>query len=63
MMLNEMEVTMTLKRIDICDLLLSCTIASLNGGGEKWDQLHEKLSAILDEFDAEMGGTRNEKIY
>lgn len=53
MMLNEMNVPMELKRIDVCDLMLACTICSLNTGAEKWDLLHEKLVGILDKFDAE----------
>ena len=58
MMINEMTVTAKLKRIDICDLKLACGVLSQLTEDEeatKWTKLHDKLKAILDEFD--------EKIY
>lgn len=54
--LNQKTVTLKLKRIEICDLLLACTSVSsaLHDEGhsaEKWDALHDKLSQILADFD------------
>lgn len=50
---NDMTVTLKLKRIEVCDLLLACLAAdSMAQGADKWDKLHDKLMAILDEFDA-----------
>lgn len=55
MTINEMTVTAKLKRIDICDLRLACGALSLLTEDEeattKWTKLHDKLTAILDEFD------------
>ena len=58
--LNQKTVRLTLKRIEVCDLLLACTAvsASLREEGQtakKWDDLHDKLSAILKEFDEKQG--------
>lgn len=50
---NDMTVTMKLKRIDVCDLLLACWAADkLSEGAPKWIELHDKIEKILDEFDA-----------
>ena len=50
---NEMTVTLKLKRIEVCDLLLACTcVSDAAPGSKKWDELHDKLEKILDEFDA-----------
>ncbi len=58
--LNHRTVSLKLKRIEICDLMLACTAASdlvkENGEtGKRWDELHEKLKAVLDEFDKKQG--------
>ena len=52
-MYNDKDVTLTLKRIEICDLLLACTNAYYHASNKakKWDELHEKLFAILNDFD------------
>ena len=57
MTLNEKTVTAKLKRIDLCDLMLACTCVSENlkdagQPAEKWDALHDKIRAIIDDFDA-----------
>ena len=57
---NEMIVDMKLKRIEICNLLLSCTAAwstAREGGdsGKHWEDLHQKLQGILDDFDSKQG--------
>ena len=48
---NLKTVTMKLKRIEVCDLLLATTIISHESDAEKWKVLHDKLNAILAEFD------------
>ena len=58
--MNEKNVTVTMKRIDLCDLMLACTINAqrLESEGHtarKWRRLHEQLKAALNSFDAEQG--------
>ena len=52
---NQRTITAKLQRIDICDLMLACTASIDCSEGEeqnsKWITLHDKLKAILDEFD------------
>lgn len=56
-MMNEPDVTLTVKRNELCDLMLACTCArfSSNDGGKKWAELHNKLEEILEQFDKENG--------
>lgn len=55
--LNQRIVTIKLKRIEVCDLLLAChsisqaVYASGEHGENKWDRLGDKLDHILTEFD------------
>lgn len=49
--LNQKIVTLKLKRIDVCDLLLATTALSNDVGAEKWKLLHNKLEQVLDDFD------------
>lgn len=51
--LNHGTVTMKIKRIDLCDLLLATTALdnATDDGTTKWAKLHEKLKTILDDFD------------
>lgn len=53
-MLNERTVTAKLQRIDLCDLLIACRMCSnaVDAPDNKWDKLHDKIRAIIDEFDA-----------
>ena len=58
--LNQKTVIVKLKRIELCDLLIACTSVSesLERDGvsaKKWNDLHDKLRAILDEFDKKQG--------
>ena len=55
-MRNAFETTIRVQRIDICDLLLACLAAkeAAGDGGKKWDRLHNKLKAQLDELDAQL---------
>lgn len=48
---NEKTVTLKLKRIDVCNLILATTSLKHETKAEKWELLHDKLKEILDEFD------------
>lgn len=48
---NQRTVTMKLKRIEVCDLLIALTAVADDSEAKKWDALHDKVKAILDEFD------------
>ena len=50
---NLKTVTMKLHRIDLCDLMLACTMVDETVGDDntKWSELHDKLAQILSEFD------------
>jgi hypothetical protein len=47
--LNQKTVTLKLKRIEVCDLMLACS--ALSEEGEKWIALHDTLKEILKDFD------------
>lgn len=49
--LNARIVTAKLKRIELCDLMIACTIVGESANAEKWSHLHDHLKQILDEFD------------
>lgn len=49
--LNEKTVTLKLRRIDVCDLLIATTSLKHSTNAEHWGELHDKLKAILDDFD------------
>lgn len=56
---NARTTQVELSRIDICDLMMACTRIgqALKEDGKtanKWEKLHDKLKAQLDEFDAEI---------
>ena len=55
-MRNNFNATIEVKRIEICDLMIACLAAKqmANDGGKKWDRLHDKLKAQLDELDAQL---------
>lgn len=58
-MLNQKTITIKLKRIEVCDLLIACLIAkacSIADGdadydSNKWSKLHTLLKEQLDNFD------------
>ena len=54
MMRNEFKTTVTLRRIDICDLLIACTALSNEQENEdnKWAKLHSLLESQLKDLDA-----------
>lgn len=55
-MRNHFKTTLKVERVDICDLMLACTLAQYNAndGGKKWARLHDKLRAQLDELDQDL---------
>lgn len=54
--LNSKTVTLKLKRIDVCNLMLACTALSDSAPEtSKWSTLHDKLKTIIDEFDKKQG--------
>lgn len=58
--LNQKTITLKMKRIEVCDLMLACTVLSISAkedgkGGKKWEALHDQLKSILDEFDKKQG--------
>ena len=48
---NEKTVTLKLKRIEVCDLLLATGIIARGSDAIRWDLLHSKLKQILEDFD------------
>ena len=48
---NERTVTLKLKRIDVCDILLALGAVANESDVKKWDELHEKVKEILNDFD------------
>lgn len=50
---NELPMKIELKRIEVCDILLALTAISTSCDAKKWDKLHDKIGAMLDEFDNE----------
>ena len=52
-LLNQKIVTLQLKRIEICDLLIATTHISHEVKADKWSKLHDKLYKILNDFDKE----------
>ena len=48
---NERTVTLKLKRIEVCNLLLACTALAEGENRKHWEELHDKLFSILDEYD------------
>lgn len=55
-MRNHVSTSVKLERIDICDLMLACTMSqfSANDGGKKWARLHDKLKQQLEDLDREL---------
>lgn len=51
--LNARTVNVKISRLDLCDLMLACTAldAETDPENTKWGKLHDKLRAILNEFD------------
>jgi len=48
---NSKTVTLKLKRIDVCDLILAVGCITRESDAEKWEKLHDKLSEMLHEWD------------
>ena len=60
-MLNQMNVTVKFKRIELCDLMLACEAAwSMSGDtleerSDKWLKLHDQIKDMIDNFDKTQG--------
>lgn len=48
---NEKIVTLKLKRIDVCNLIMAANALSEGENRERWKLLREKLKEILSDFD------------
>lgn len=55
--LNQKTVTVKMKRIDLCDLMLACTVLdnATDENTTKWARLHDQLKEIIDDFDSKHG--------
>ena len=51
---NHAQVTITMTRIDLCNLIMACTFAdhNTNEDTKKWAELRKELKAELDSLDA-----------
>lgn len=60
-MRNQFVTTLRLRRIDICDLMIACTMAGelANDGGRKWHRLHDELKRQLEELDEQLDRIEN----
>lgn len=52
---NQRTVNVKLERIEICDLLIACTMLEQETDAKKWGALHDKLMATLEAFDEKNG--------
>ena len=54
-MYNAKEITVTMTRGELCDIMIGMTVLDINSGDEtkKWNKLHRKLNKILKDFDDE----------
>lgn len=53
MTLNQRTISTNLKRIDLCDLMIACTVLETETGAKKWGELHDKIETIIAKFDRE----------
>lgn len=54
-MVNDLEMDVKLKRIDVCDLLIACSaLEDISNGANKWRDLHDLLESQLNKFDNEI---------
>lgn len=52
---NQRTINVKLERIEICDLLIACTMLEQETDAKKWGDLHDKLMATLEAFDEKNG--------
>jgi hypothetical protein len=52
---NQRTMNVKLERIEICDLLIACTMLEQETDAKKWGDLHDKLMATLEAFDEKNG--------
>lgn len=48
---NELEVSVVLQRIDLCDILIALTFTAQHSDAQKWSVLHDKVNDLLRDFD------------
>lgn len=53
MTFNERTIKTNFKRIDLCDLMIACTMLEIETGAKKWSDLHDKIENLVSEFDKE----------
>lgn len=58
-MRNEFKTTLSVRRSDICDLMLACLSAAYSSGAEKWGRLYDELKRQLDELDNQLDNLDN----
>lgn len=59
---NGEKMTLTLTRVEACDLMLACTLVSgMDCAGDKWNALHDKVFAQIVAFDNEYDKRRAEE--
>lgn len=60
-MRNAETMTITLTRLEVCDLLIACTMTShISRGVSKWVKLHDEICEQLREWDNEYDKTHDE---
>ena len=58
-MRNQKTVTVKITRIELCDLLIATAACAEHGN--KWNELHDKLLAQLEAFDAKLDEAENNR--
>lgn len=48
---NQSTIKVKMTRMDLCDLLLACTVVYAESDAEKWRDLHDKLMSELERID------------
>ena len=58
---NQRTINLKLTRSEVCDLLLACAEVACASDAHKWEELHDKILTILDDFDEKngMGGDKS----
>ena len=48
---NARTVKTNFKRIELCDMMIACTMLAEATGAKKWEELHEKINKAIEAFD------------
>lgn len=51
---NQRTITVKMKRLELCDLLVALSVVTENGASDKYKRLHDELIKQLDEFDEKL---------